>query len=75
MSNLVKQKCEIAGHLHQMVDLLICQLLNLQMKQHTVSHSSQPESSVHSQRVNKPPPYSSSFQNRDEGTSQSANDQ
>lgn len=58
MSNLVKQKREITCHLHQVVDLLVCQLLNLRMKQHLVT--------VHSQTVNKPYLYSPSFQNRDE---------
>lgn len=36
MTNLVKQKSEISSHLHQMVDLYVCQLLNLEMKQRLV---------------------------------------
>lgn len=43
MSNLVKQKSEITRHLHQVVDVLICQLLNLR-KEAALSYTSQPDS-------------------------------
>lgn len=45
--NLVKQKSEITCHLHQVADLLVCQLLNLRNEAAQLA-------TVHTQRVNKP---------------------
>lgn len=43
MSHLIEQQGEITCHFHQVVDLQVCQLLNLKMRQQTESYCSQPE--------------------------------
>lgn len=53
-TNLIKQKREITRHFHQVVDLLVCQLLNLRNKAAQLV-------TVHRQRVNKPYLKSGSF--------------